>query len=244
MKKNRRNFLQIIFWIFICFFVNSNMAMAHDLWLNVDNHYPEAGGKTTVKVVFGHNYPYYGILISRTDLTGFSYLCPDGQIREIEKTWEDKKGEKAGALAGEITFDKKGTYVVAAHRKRKGDRENVTSEKYGKSIIVVDKTVADKGNAIVSKPFGHRIEIVPLKNPTEVKSGDSMPVKVLFEGKPLSTYVYATYAGYFSEDEPFPISAKSNEEGVAYVRISQPGVWMVVSNYKVDFSASLTFEIK
>lgn len=239
MRKNRHKFFLSIFLVFVCFFVISNLAMAHDLWLNVDNHYPEAGGKTTVKVVFGHNYPYYDILISRNDLTGFSYLCPDGQISEIEKTWEDKKGEKAGALAGDITLDKKGTYVVAAHRKRKGDREHVTSEKYGKSIII-----ADKGNDIISRPFGHRIEIIPLKNPSEVKTGDSFPVKVLFEGKPLATYVYATYAGYYSEDEPFPFSTKSNEEGVAYVKISQPGIWIIVSNHKVDFSASLTFEIK
>jgi uncharacterized GH25 family protein len=239
MRKNRQKIFLNIFLVFVCFFVNSNLAGAHDLWLNVDNHYPEAGGKATVKVVFGHNFPYYDILISRDKLTGFSYLCPDGQIREVGKTWEDKKGEKAGALAGDITFEQKGTYIVTAFRKVKGDREHVPSEKYGKSIIVVEK-----GNDIVSKPFGHRIEIIPLKNPSEVKPGESIPVKVLFEGKPLSTYVYATYAGYYSEDEPFPVSAKSNEEGVAYVKISQPGIWMIVSNHKVDFSVSLTFEIK
>lgn len=239
MGKNRYKYFLSIFLVFICSLINSNFAGAHDLWLNVDNHYPEAGEKTKVKVVFGHNFPYYDILISRAKLTGFSYLCPDGQTREIEKTWEDKKGEKTGALAGDITLDQKGTYVVTAFRKIKGEREHVTSEKYGKSIIVVDK-----GNEIISKPLGHRIEIIPLKNPSEVKTGDSFPVKVLFEGKPLSTYVYATYAGYYSEDEPFPFFIKTNEEGVAYVMISQPGIWMVVSNHKVNFSASLTFEIK
>jgi uncharacterized GH25 family protein len=239
MRKSRHKFFLSIFLLFVCCFGNSSLAFAHDLWLNVDNHYPEPGGKTTVKVVFGHNFPYYDILISRNSLAGFSYLCPDGQIREVEKTWEDKKGEKAGALAGDITFDQKGTYVVTAYRKAKGDREHVTSEKYGKSIIIVDK-----GNKIISRPFGHKIEIIPLKNPSEIKRGGSMPVKVLFEGKPLSTYVYATYAGYYSEDEPFPFFTKSNEEGVAYVKISQPGIWLIVSNHKVDFSASLTFEIK
>ena len=239
MEKNRFKFSLSILLVFVGFFVNSHLAGAHDLWLNVDNHYPEAGGKATVTVVFGHNFPYYDILISRDSLAGFSYLCPDGQIREVEKTWEDKKGEKSGALAGDITFEQKGTYLVTAFRKVKGDKEHVPSEKYGKSILIVGK-----GNAIISKPFGHRIEIIPLKNPSEVKPGESIPIQVLFEGKPLSTYVYATYAGYYSEDEPFPVSAKSNAEGVAHVRISQPGIWLVVANHKVDFSASLTFEIK
>jgi len=110
----------------------------------------------------------------------------------------------------------------------------VPSEKYAKSII----TVGNAGKN-VSETFGHRIEIVPLKNPSEVRAGESLPVKILFEGKPLPTYIYATYAGYYSEDEPFPGLNKSNEKGIACVNISKPGIWMVVCNHKVDFSASL-----
>jgi len=77
-----------------------------------------------------------------------------------------------------------------------------------------------------------------------VKAGEAFPVRILFEGKPLSTFVYATYAGYYSEDEPFPVAVRSNEEGLAQIKMSQPGTWMIVSNHKVDFSASLTLEIK
>lgn len=239
MEKNRvKCFLRIVPF-FAWVFFSAHLAGAHDLWLNVDTHYPEAGGKTTAKVVFGHNFPYYDILIARDSLADFSYLCPDGQIRKVENTREDKKGEKSGALAGDILCNQKGTYVVTASRRVKGDREHVPSEKYGKAVLV-----AEKGNDVVSRPFGHRIEIIPLKNPSEVKPGETMPVQVLFEGKPLSTYVYATYAGYYSEEEPFPVSVKSNEEGVAQIRISRPGTWMVVSNHKVDFSASLTFAIQ
>lgn len=238
MKKNRFKFSLSIFLVFVCFFMNSSLAVAHDLWLNVDNHYPAPGSNTTVKVVFGHNFPYYDILISRESLTGFSYLGPDGQKREITKTWEDKTGERSGALVGEITPDQKGSYVVTAYRKIKGDKQHVASEKYAKTIIS-----AGEGTRNITSPFGHRIEIIPLKNPQEIKAGESLPVMILFEGKPLSTYLYATYAGYYSEDEPFPLFTKSNEDGVAYMKISQPGVWMFVCNHKVDFSASLTFKV-
>lgn len=238
MKKNRHKFFLSIFLIFVCYLGNSNLAMAHDLWLNVDNHYPEPGSKTTVKVVFGHNYPYYGILIDRNSLAEFSYLGPNGQKREITKTWEDKTGERSGALVGEITLDQKGSYVVTASRKRTGDKQNVASEKYAKSIISVGE-----GKSNISSTFGHRIEIVPLKDPKEIKAGESLPVKILFEGKPLSTYLYATYAGYYSEDEPFPLFTKSNEDGLAHMKITQAGTWMLVCNHKVDFSASLTFKV-
>lgn len=243
MKKNVFKLSLIIFCTFTCLFAYSGLVGAHDLWLNIDDHYPEVGEKTNAKVVFGHNYPYYDILLSSEDLTEFCYLSPLGEKTKITKTWEEIKGQSygkpAGARVGEVSLKQEGTYVVASSRKRKGDREHVPSEKYAKSIITVGK-----GNENVSKTLGHRIEIVPLKNPSEVKAGDSIPVKILFEGKPLSTYIYATYAGYYSEDEPFPVFTKSNEKGVAHVKISEPGIWMVVCNHKVDFSASLTFEIK
>lgn len=239
MKRNMLSLSLLMVFLFACFSFYSSLAGAHNLWLNIDNHCPQAGAKTNIKVVFGHNFPYYDILITRDNLAEFCYLAPDGEKKEITKTWEDKQGEKAGSLAGEITLGQEGTYIIASGRKRKGDKKNVASEKYGKSIIIVGK-----GSPNVSQPFGHRIEIIPLKNPSEVKPGDSLPVRILFEGKPLSTYIYATYAGYSSEDEPFPVVTKSNEQGDASVKISQPGVWMVVGNHKVDLSASLTFEIK
>jgi uncharacterized GH25 family protein len=238
MSKNSYKFFLSILLLFVCCALNSIPAMAHDLWINVDNPYPAVGEKATVKVVFGHNFPYYDILISKESLAEFSYLGPDGQKREITKTWEDKTGERSGALIGEITADQKGSYIVTAYRKIKGDKQHVASEKYAKSIISTGE-----GKSNISSPLGHRIEIIPLKDPKEINPGDSIPVKLLFEGKPLSTYLYATYAGYYSEDEPFPLFTKSNEDGVAYMKISQPGTWMLVCNHKVDFSASLTFKV-
>jgi uncharacterized GH25 family protein len=234
----RTSFLNVCAAV-VCLLASSSLATAHDLWLNVDNHSPKAGEKSAVKVVFGHNFPYYDILIKRDSLAAFSCLRPDGQTTEVESTREEKTGERAGALAGEITFDREGTYVITACRKVKGDKEHVASEKYGKSLVVVGK-----GTENVGKAFGHRIEIIPRKNPTEVKAGETIPVRILFEGQPLSTHVYATYAGYSSESEPFPVAVRSNEKGDADVPISCAGTWMVVSNHKVDFSASLTFEVR
>ncbi len=225
----------VLVWVIL----SAEWGLAHDLWLNVDNHYPKAGEACAVKVVFGHNFPYYDILIKRENLTEFACSDPDGQRRSLENTWEEKKDERTGALVGKVAFNREGTYVVTASRVVEGDKEHVASEKYAKSVIVVGK-----GSGNVRRTFGHRIEIVPLKNPSELRGGGTLPVKILFEGKPLSTYVYATYAGYHSPSEPFPIAAKSDARGIARIRISRPGVWMVVVNHKVDFSASLTFEVR
>ena len=212
---------------------------SHDLYLIADEYYPESGKKINVKVAFGHNFPYYDIFVSSDDLTEFSFIGPDGQKKEITNTFKDIDEEKKEALGGEVFLNQKGTYLISASRIRKGEMKKVPSEKYAKAIIVAEKETQN-----FKQPLGHRIEIIPLKNPSNIKRGDYFPVKVLFEGKPLSTFVYATYAGFHSEKEPFPVCTKSNEKGVAYIKISQPGKWLVVCSHKVNFSATLTFEIK
>lgn len=218
-------------------------ALAHDLWLNVDTYSLQKSAETDAKVVFGHNYPYYGILVKQEQLSAFFYLAPDGHKTVIDETREELHGESygkpAGARVGAVHCSQEGTYIVAAAKKRKGDALNVPSEKYAKAIIVVGE-----GSSSVSQPVGQRIEIVPLKNPSEVKAGEFFPVQVLYEGKPLSTFVYGTYAGYSSSDEPFPVLARSNASGIAQVKIEQAGTWMIVCNHKIDFSASLTFVVQ
>ncbi len=215
------------------------VALAHDLFL-VEDHFhfskPEA---VKVKVMFGHNFPYPDILVPRSAVSEFFYVGPDAQKREIKKVWEERTGDRFGTLFGEFVPRQEGSYLIAVSRERKGRRRHVPSGKYAKSIIFV----GEKGRGNVSIPVGHRIEIVPLKNPVDIKPGDVLPVKILFEGNPLSTYVYATYAGYYSEDEPFPVVEKSNKAGVAFVKIDRPGIWLLVCNHEVNFSATLTFEI-
>lgn len=214
-------------------------SFAHDLWLYVDNYYPAVGGKIVVKVVFGHKFNEPDILISKKQLSEFYYITPDGKKKEIIITFENRIDEKKGTLAAEIIIEQEGTYIICASRKVTGADCEQPSEKCGKAIVL-----AGKGNNNVSKPLNNRIEIVSLENPSEVKQWDSLPVKILYEGNPLSTYVYATYEGFCSENEPFSITTKTDEKGIAYMKIIQQGIWFITVNYKRDFSATLTFKIE
>jgi len=85
MKKNMFKLSVAVFWVFACFFIYCGPVDAHDLWLNIDNHYLKVGEKTNVEVVFGHNFPYCDILISSDDLNEFSYLTPLGEKRKLPR---------------------------------------------------------------------------------------------------------------------------------------------------------------
>jgi nickel transport protein len=82
-----------------------------------------------------------------------------------------------------------------------------------------------------SKPVGHRLEIVPLKDPLTVRPGDTLPIKALIEGKPLEGAVVA--ASEKKADKKDPV--KTDKEGVAKVSIERPGMQIIRIGHKIPF---------
>jgi len=143
-------------------------------------------------------------------------------------------------LDGAVEPKKEGTAIIAGHRKGmiwsqttqgwkqagKKELKGVISsgkyEKFCKTLINVGK--ADDG---YKKVVGHKLEIVPVSNPAEAMIGKDMEFKILFDGKPFSTSVYATYDGFSTNPNTYAYFTETNEEGIAKVKITHPGVWMV-----------------
>ncbi|MBX6423111.1 DUF4198 domain-containing protein [Thermosulfurimonas sp. F29] len=226
------------------FFILANPARGHDLWLYTPHFYFSPGETVNLKICFGHNFPHDDLIIPPESLSPFVVLSPSGKkftVHDLEPHPLSKKPRsRKGFVLARFTPPEEGVYVVGTARVRRGTPEQVPSGKYAKAIIVVGQNL--KGS--FTEPLGYRLEIIPLKNPALIKPGEELPVRIMFDGKPLSTFVYATYAGYWSEKEPFPVITRSDARGIARIKIARPGVWMVVCNHRVDFSASLTFEVR
>jgi nickel transport protein len=94
----------------------------------------------------------------------------------------------------------------------------INAVKYSKSIF--------SWNVILTKPLGQKIEVVPLSNPSLIKQGDSLAVKVFFEGKPLS-------------GSPLNISgtaetvATTDSQGLAKVKLPLPGRKLIAASLKI-----------
>jgi uncharacterized GH25 family protein len=96
------------------------------------------------------------------------------------------------------------------------------TEKFSKALVNLSAT--DPGFAAV---VGDRLEIVPAANPATLKVGDELPLRVLFEGQPLGTAVYATYQGFSRRDDTYAYYTEAKPDGTAHVRITAPGLWVV-----------------
>jgi nickel transport protein len=80
------------------------------------------------------------------------------------------------------------------------------------------------------KPVGQRFEVVPGKDPMSARVGDKLPIKVIFDGKPVEGATITTGGGH-GQDMKDPL--KTDKEGMASVAIQKSGVQMVKASYSV-----------
>ncbi len=260
MKSNMVNkFLCITTSLFIFFFLLISNCYAHYPWIIVSNYNPDLGEPIRVLVGWGHRFPID------------DFLNPSS-IESLKVL--NTRTKKSTSILGPDVIIKTdftstpGTYIIYGFRKpgfytktyEGGKRQskkglsNVIkcyySNMYMKSIVNVGKS---KGE--VNKKIGQKLEIIPLKNPINLKVGDYFPIKVLFKNKPYKGMVYSTYMGFSCEKNVFAYTTSTDWSGNAKIKIIHPGIWMVkVANeepYKdkevcdvESYVSTLTFEVK
>lgn len=191
-------------------------------------------------------------------------LYSGGKVSDIKL----HPNETLMTLDGQIKPAAEGTAIIAGHREgviwtqttqgwkqksKKGLKGVISSgkyEKFCKTLVTVGK--AD-GN--YAKTVGHRLEIVPLSDPTQAKVGDEIDFKTLLDGKPISVEdMLATYDGFSSNPNTYAYYTQPYGAGLTKVKITAPGTWMVRVQYKNDTAtadydshvmrAVLVFEVK
>ncbi len=71
----------------------------------------------------------------------------------------------------------------------------------------------------------------------KTRAGDELAFKILLDGKPLKSQVYATYDGFSRRYMAFAYVAETLDDGIAHVKISSPGVWMVRVEKRLEANA-------
>ncbi len=93
--------------------------------------------------------------------------------------------------------------------------------KHAKTFVRVGEPAADE--RAWAEPLGLALEIVPERDPTALKEGDALPVRVLKGGKPLAGFAL----GYVSAGETREHVAVTDADGRATATLDARGVWLV-----------------
>lgn len=237
-----RLFMSSVLGILLVFMFLSPV-FAHDIWVE------KKDGKFLV--LYGHadKNKFESIEPAKIkEVKGFDKNGKDVTVK-IEQDKDSLSISPAKEVAAiELFFD--GGYWVKttegykniSKREAKEYIESMQSIKYSKTLFTWNRTF--------SEPFGMRFEIVPLKNPFDVKKGKLLPIKVLFEGKPLEGAAIKVVV--YGKETATELT--TNKEGTANITIEK-GIQIVSARHKIpmkdnpdadnlSLGTALTFEAK
>ena len=227
-----------VFLVVVILLLQASIASAHDYWI-------EQKGEGLM-LVFGHGSQRLDFEVEKA--TSLKAFDAKGKELTVQK---EKKGKglllKISGQPALVTavvdngYWSKTIYGWKEEPKRKASRvvEAIRQIFYTRALI----SWTDEAEKPAS---GHTIAIIPLQNPFTMKTGDSLSVKVLYDGTPLPN---AEVNG--GEHNAL---GKTNAEGVINVPVAN-GVNLLSIEHKekikndpdadiLDETATMTFEVK
>jgi uncharacterized GH25 family protein len=255
---------------------------AHDTFLKFESHFLQTKTKAKVLLINGtFESSESSVALNRmqdvriTGPNGFLQRPDHNQWRLTEKLNElsIKTGDSGTYVVGvsikprtfNMTAKKFDSYLKHAglldmikSRQSGQQKKSDVTEKYSKHVKAIFQ-VGEAHTESFGQPHDFPIEIVPIKNPFSLNVGETLPVKVMLDGKPLTNQlVYASYAGFHKHGDDGQhieaVSTRTNKNGIAEFKIATKGNWyvrlihMVPSDEEgVDVEskwATLTFEMK
>ena len=226
--------------------VASGRAGAHDLWL-VPPDRPDAKGAVTVRANSGMSFPESEHAPDPASFARRTATGPDGKRVDLEAAGAEgtsgrlrfqPSGPGVYVLAVEtkpkaltLAADKFNAYLVSdglphiyLQRAREKALDQPAVERYSKSPKALVR-VGEGGAGDATRAVGLPLEIVPLKDPFGRRVGDTLPVRVLFGGKPLAD---ANLGWAHPGDGEAPRgTVRTDPKGVALVPIAKTGLMTV-----------------
>jgi uncharacterized GH25 family protein len=250
-------------------------AAAHDYWLAPGSYRPAVGKPVPVQLLVGDEFEAeIERTLKKSNTVRFQLL--DGQGTSIDLLKISEEGQKPLV---QLNLPQPGAYVLGLQRdwariemeaekfhkyleheglldviqlrKDSGEADKPASERYRrylKSLLLADSVAGETRK----QQLGHRLEILPLKDPSAMKPGGKLPVQVLFESKPLAN-VQVAAMGREGKEQVTINRSRTDKEGRVELKIDHAGEWIVrlvylrrcVEPEEADwesFWAAMTFE--
>jgi len=212
---------------------------AHFFWLLSDQASSEVGKPVQVEIGFGHKFPK-DEEIKPERLQFIKVLGPGGQEVPLKKD---------SAVRYKFIPPTAGTYVVLAQmlpgfvtRTPQGmkmqNKKGIPDANLCFRFDFATKTLvsAGKNPEGFDQSVKSTLEVIPLKDPGSLKAGDELPVKVIFQGKPLSgAEIKVTNDKWNDPKEPFALKAKTDAQGELRLKLDKPGRWLIIASHKTPY---------
>ena len=213
-------------------FVLNHAAFAHDLYLTTKDGQICAG--------IGEHFPASMNAVT-PDRVGTFTVRSDGKEMKLEGKVQDKEfcaAAPGASFVAEMTIPPRfirigssdftsyihgeGLRKVEEARAKSGQKDKDGRELYSRYTKIFSGQIGESA----TEPIGHTLEIVPLSQLSQLKSGKILRVRVLFKGKPLAdVQVAAVYAEAKLTGHEYPVVTGTDSKGIAELKIDRSGLW-------------------
>ncbi|XUX00374.1 MAG: DUF4198 domain-containing protein [Dehalogenimonas sp.] len=234
---------------------------AHDGWIQSNVSRVTTGDMVYIDMQFGNHqnmhrdYLIYG---SKWDLRASTFVLhtPDKRTTDLgDRIIDIGKDEtkiiggvqytdKNGYLVTSFQTDKKGIYIVDARQDTVVSYAPERSIKCAKSIVgsVEGSTKSNPALDGFDQTLGQVLEIIPLKDTTNLRVGDTLPFRVLYKGEPLEDgHISVIPRGTVLPEmgTPNPYDLMTDSKGKASFTFSEANYHLIVAHHETDESGVL-----
>ncbi len=182
------------------------LALAHDFWLEPsDGFTPPVGEIISIRMFVGEAFkpeqelPGMSDRITRLEVVGSGGtldITPQGRRDILPAIALSDPGTYVVAMEREPSFitlaaekfnsylEEEGHHAIVSARLKDGSYGRDGKERYTRHLKMI-VSVGEPGDAW-SHRFGTKLEILPMVNPAELKAGSALPIRILFDGRPLA----------------------------------------------------------
>jgi len=258
---------------FLLWLLSAPALLAHNFWIEPSTLTPAPGQRLAVRLRVGIELKGDPVPRDPTLMKRFVAAGPSGDSPVPGVPNTEPAGFEAFAAPGlyTIVYDSgrspleleaakfeeylkdEGLERISALRARQGKSAAGAKEVFSrcaKSLLNVGNGGAGSG---FDRVFNQRLELVAEKNPYTLAGGGELPVRLLYEGKPLAGALVMA----LQRDRPDKVDkvmARTDARGRVTLKLDRPGFWLVKAVHMISappdagadwesFWASLTFAL-
>ncbi len=263
-------------WGMVLWILAAPALLAHNFWIETSTFTPAPGQRLSVRLRVGQELqgdpvPRDPSLIRRFVAVGPSGETPVPGVPNTEPAgfesfpapglytivYDSTRYPVAlDAVKFETYLKEEGLEAVSAARARQGKSAAGAKEVFSrcaKALLAVGDGIGGNG-AGFDRVFAQRLELVAEKNPYTLAGGGELPVRLLYEGKPLAGALVMALQRGTPGAPPSKVTARTDSRGRVTLKLDRSGFWLIKAVKMIpapadtgadweSFWASLTFAL-
>jgi len=235
----RKPLFVLMVLLFVC------PLLAHEFWLQPERFMYQPGDNINIRFWVGEDFDGLNWSGSREKVNSLQ-LYFDGITDDLSNRISDRKGDSLqlgifDAGTAMITFNSTNSFIrldadkfneylkedgldsAFAYRQDHNEMDSAGTEHYQRSV----KTLVQVGDKYtkVNMPTSLPLDLVPVRNPYQLKDGDSLYVQVLFNHQPLANHKVNTWQRI--KGKTTRQGYTTNSRGIIGFVSDRRGKWMV-----------------